>query len=106
MVFIETAHFTKWVDSLLDDDSYAALQVFLAEHPEAGDIMRDTGGIRKLRWAPTSRGKRGGVRVAYYWRGALDHIYMLTIYRKNVKDDLSPKERAALRRIVEAIKNG
>ena len=106
MLFIETSHFTKWIDSLLDDDSYAALQVFLGEHPEAGNVIRGTGGLHKIRWAPTGRGKSGGVRVIYYWQVEGDRIYMLTIYGKNVKDNLTAAERSAWRKVVEAIKNG
>lgn len=103
MVFVETRHFTKWVDSLLDDDSYAELQAFLAIHPEAGNIMRGTGGIRKVRWSRRGQGKRGGIRVIYYWQVSAYRIYLLAIFGKNVKDDLSAAERATWRKIVEAI---
>ena len=89
-----------------DDESYAALQEFLSAHPEAGDVIRGSGGIRKIRWAPKGRGKRGGSRVIYYWLAVEDHIYLLTLYGKGVKDDLTPTERAAWRKAVEAIKNG
>ncbi len=103
MVFIETSTFTKQLPSHLDDDSYAALQAFLAVHPEAGDVIRGTGGIRKIRWAMPGRGKRGGSRVIYYWLGEQDSIYLLTVYAKGVKDDLTAAEREAWRKAVEAI---
>ena len=103
MVFVETKHFTKWIDSLLDDDSYAELQTFLAGHPEAGNVMRGTGGIRKVRWSRRGQGKRGGVRVIYYWRVSASRIYLLTIFGKSVKDDLGAAERAAWRKVVEVI---
>lgn len=106
MLFIETLEFTKHLPTHLDDDSYAALQAFLSAHPDAGDIIRGTGGIRKVRWISRGRGKRGGSRVIYYWLVAEDHIYMLTVYGKGVKDDLTPAERTAWRKVVEAIKHG
>ena len=64
--FIETSEFTRHLPSYLDDDDYAALRVFLAANPKAGDLVRGTGGIRKLRWRTKGRGKRGGIRVIYY----------------------------------------
>lgn len=106
MLFIETSEFTKHLRSHLDDDSYAALQVFLSTYPDAGDIIRGSGGIRKIRWRAKGRGKQGGSRVIYYWHVAEDHIYLLTLYGKGVKDDLTPAERAAWRKVVEEIKNG
>ena len=103
MLFIETSTFTRELPRHLDDDSYAALQALLSVHPEAGDVIRGTGGIRKIRWAMPGRGKRGGSRVVYYWLTARDHIYLLTVYAKGVKDDLTPAEREAWRKAVEAI---
>ncbi len=106
MLFIETSEFTKHLRSHLDDDSYVALQMFLSAYPDTGDIIRGSGGIRKIRWRSKERGKRGGSRVIYYWHVAEDHIYLLTLYGKGVKDDLTPAERAAWRKVVEEIKNG
>ena len=103
VVFIETSTFTKQLPRHLDDVSYAALQAFLSVHPEAGDLIRGTGGIRKIRWAMLGRGKRGGSRVIYYWQTEQDHIYLLTVYAKGVKDDLTAAEREAWRKAVEAI---
>ena len=105
MLFIETSAFTKQLPRHLDDDSYAALQAFLSVHPGAGDVIRGTGGVRKIRWAMSGRGKRGGSRVIYYWVAKEDHIYLLTLYAKGVKDDLTAAERVAWRRAVEAIDN-
>ena len=106
MLFIETSEFTKHLPAHLDDDSYAALQTFLSAHPDAGNIIRGSGGIRKIRWRAKGRGKRSGSRVIYYWLVADDQIYLLTLYGKGVKDDLSPAERAAWRKVVEEIKHG
>ena len=105
MLFIETTTFTKQLPRHLDDDSYAALQAFLSVHPDAGDIIRGSGGVRKIRWTMPGRGKRGGSRVIYYWLVREDHIYLLTLYAKGVKEDLTAAERAAWRLAVEAIEN-
>ena len=106
MLFIETSEFTKQLPEHLDDYSYAALQTFLSVRPDAGDIIRGSGGIRKIRWRTQGRGKRGGSRIIYYWFVAEDQIYLLTVYRKGVKDDLSRAERASWRKVVEEIKHG
>ena len=105
-MFIETTESTQHLRSYLDDDNYAALQAFLAANPDAGDIVRGTGGIRKLRWRAKGRDKRGGSRVIYYWLVAEEHIYLFTVYGKGVKDDLTSAQRAAWRRVVAEIENG
>lgn len=105
MLFIETSVFTKELPRHIDDDGYAALQAFLSVHPDAGDVIPGTGGIRKIRWTMPGRGKRGGSRVIYYWLAKRDHIYLLTVYAKGVKDDLTASERDAWRKAVEVIDN-
>ena len=99
MVFIETPIFTVGVKSLLSDEDYAALQLYLVSQPDAGDVIAGTGGLRKVRWTTAGRGKRGGTRVIYYYVVAQSQIRMILIYRKGIKDDLSPKEKAILRGI-------
>lgn len=106
MLFVETAVFTRHLPDHLDEEGYAAPQEFLTLHPGAGHIMRGSGGIRKLRWRSKRHGKRGGSRIVYYWLPREDHIYLLTIYSKGVKQDLTPGERAAWRRAVEEIEHG
>jgi hypothetical protein len=101
MQFIETSIFTRQITSLLTDDEYALLQVSLSVHPENGAIILHSGGLRKIRWAMQGRGKRGGVRVIYYWVVAQDQILMLFAYPKNEKDDLTPQQVQVLREIVE-----
>jgi len=105
VLFVETSTFTKLLPRHLDDDGYAALQAFLSAHPGAGDVIRGTGGVRKIRWAMSGRGKRGGSRIIYYWLTKEDHVYLLTVYAKGAKDDLTAAERAAWRRAVEEIEN-
>jgi hypothetical protein len=99
MVFIETPIFTADVQVLLSDDDYAALQQYLVADPESGDVIAGTGGLRKARWTTAGRGKRGGTRVIYFHVVAQTQIRMVLIYRKGIKDDLTAKEKAALRKI-------
>jgi hypothetical protein len=99
MVFIETPIFTADVRALLGDDEYAALQQHLVVQPNAGAVIAGTGGLRKIRWTTAGRGKRGGTRVIYYHVAAQAQIRMILIYRKGVKDDLTPREKAELRKI-------
>ena len=99
MVFIETPIFTADVLELLSDDDYAALQQHLVVQPNAGDVIVGTGGLRKVRWMIQGRGKRGGTRVIYYHVVSQDQIRMILVYRKGIKDDLTPKEKGVLRKI-------
>ena len=103
MEFIETPTFTRLLADLLTDDEYAGLQNVLVENPERGDIIKGGGGIRKLRHALPGRGKSGGVRVIYYWLRDDGQIYMLLIYPKSKKDDLTDRETALLREFVKEL---
>lgn len=105
MLFVETSAFTKHLSAHLSDDSYAALQTSLAARPSAGTIIRGSGGIRKIRWGSKGRGKRGGIRVIYYWRAPEGRIYLLTVYGKGVRSDLTAAERTSWRRVVEKIEH-
>jgi mRNA-degrading endonuclease RelE of RelBE toxin-antitoxin system len=98
--FIEAPFFTKMLDRYLDDDEYGELQSYLIKHPESGMVVPGSGGVRKIRWAAEGRGKRGGLRVIYYLRLARGHIWMLTIYGKNVSENIPAH---ALRLMKEAI---
>lgn len=82
--FVETRLFTRLVQEYLSDDEYAELQRQLIKNPEAGAVVRGSGGVRKLRWAAAGRGKRGGYRVIYFVRRPKSIIWMLTMYPKNV----------------------
>lgn len=83
MIFIETTRFTELADAAFSDEELIALQWFLLWRPEAGDVVPGSGGVRKVRWGVRGRGKRGGVRVIYYWKMADDEIWLLTLYAKN-----------------------
>lgn len=99
MIFIETAIFTADLKEHLDDEEYAALQKHLAERPDSGALIEDTGGLRKIRWAAHGKGKSGGVRVIYYHLTAAYQIRMILIYRKGIVDSLTDKQKAQLRAI-------
>jgi hypothetical protein len=99
--FIETSVFTRQVTSLLADDEYGQLQLALSVRPDMGAIIPHGGGLRKIRWSISNRGKRGGVRVIYYWVVAQDQILMLFMYPKSEQDDLTPKQLKILREIIE-----
>jgi len=100
MVIIETPIFTKQLLSALSDNDYRLFQTVLLERPDAGKVIPGSGGLRKLRWAAEGRGKRGGLRVIYYWfmQGT---ILLLFIYPKNVQEDLTPDQLKQLKKVVE-----
>lgn len=100
--FTETSTFTKNVMQLLSDDEYALLQMHLIELPDDGSLIPEGKGIRKVRWRAKGRGKRGGVRVIYYWAVRRDKILMLDIYAKNEKTDLDKDELKELVEVVES----
>lgn len=102
LVFRETTLFTRQVVEKLADSDYLELQAALILQPELGDLIPETGGLRKVRWAETRRGKgkRGGLRVIYYWYPAEALIYLLVIYSKSERDDLSAEEKKTLRKLV------
>jgi hypothetical protein len=103
MIFIETTTFTKLISSYLTDDEYRGLQSFLLEHPDVGKVVRQSGGVRKMRWAVAGKGKSGGIRVIYYWKRAEDEIWLLTVYGKSERDTIPSH---ILRQIAEEIKHG
>lgn len=103
MVIFESSHFEAVRETYLDDLEYALLQRQLILAPHAGDRVPGAGGIRKLRWPGRGQGKRGGLRVLYYWLGKPDQLLMLDIYAKGEKSDLSRAEVKALRALVKGL---
>ena len=96
----ESHGFTRQVDATLTPEDYRALQLHLVGRPDAGMVIPGSGGLRKLRWAATGRGKRGGARVIYYCYVEASRTYLLLLYAKNERDDLSPEQKRTLKRLV------
>ncbi len=103
MLFIETPIFTKLVTELISDDEYRKLQLALVLRPEAGKIIPGSGGLRKIRWKSEGSGKRGGLRVIYFWDVPEDTIYMLLIYKKTKQEDLTSNQLKSLRNLVKEL---
>lgn len=100
-VFVESSLFTRLLAEYLSDEDYRDLQEHLAVQPDAGDVIQGTGGLRKIRWAGSGRGKRGGVRIIYYCWDTRKRVYLLTLYAKNEVSDLTSQQRRQLANIVE-----
>lgn len=97
--FVELPPFQRLRDQYFDDDSFRELQTQLMENPEAGDLIKGTGGLRKIRYldARRGKGKRGGLRVIYFWRGANKEFWMFLVFDKDEADDLTAEQRHTLR---------
>jgi len=102
MEVIESSIFTRLVHRYLDDLEYASLQWHLVQHPDAGDLIPRSGGLRKIRWRSRGKGKRGGLRVIYYWRSRAGEIWLLTIYAKSEAADIPLAVLKALRKELDS----
>ena len=100
MVIVETQIFTRLASRLLPDEDLRKLQVALALRPEQGNVIPGAHGMRKLRWGREGRGKRGDLRVFYYWDGAASRLYLIYAIEKSRQADLSPDQQKALGRVV------
>ncbi len=96
VIFIETSVFTLQIIRLISEDSYSELQQWIAGSPAKGDVIRGSGGCRKIRWMVPGKGKRGGIRVIYYWQRQSSQIVMLLAYAKSETEDLSREQIALL----------
>jgi hypothetical protein len=103
VIFIESSDFSDLRESYLDDDEFGLLQAMLIDRPDAGDIIRGSGGVRKVRWTSRGTGKRGGLRVIYYWITKKDQILLLTLYKKGEVDDLAKDEIREMRKTVKSL---
>ena len=101
MKIIETPIFTKKLKAILGVEDYRLLQNYLIDRPESGKVIPGSGGLRKLRWTGSGRGKRGGSRVIYYYFKGNEIILMLLIYRKNETEDLTKEQIKMLESIVK-----
>ena len=100
MRFVETPVFTTAVQRHLKDEQYRQLQIALMLRPEQGPVIQGSGGLRKVRWATTGGGKRGGLRVIYYWAPGDQAFYMLYAYTKSAQGDLTSAQTRQLSRVV------
>lgn len=103
MVFIETPVFTARIKELLNDEEYMDLQKYLARVPKAGAVIPGGRGLRKLRWSEGNKGKRGGLRVIYYFYDSKRQIYMIYPFRKSDQADLTKEQ---LRLLAAYVKEG
>ncbi len=101
MRFVETPIFTTTIRSALAEEDYRALQVALLLRPEQGPVIPRSGGLRKVRWAGSGRGKRGGLRIIYYRHPAEETFYMLYVFAKSAQEDLTPSQLQTLRRLMQ-----
>jgi len=106
MTVVETEEFLRKAKPLMSETERGELVAFLGAYPEAGRIVVETGGVRKVRWGLAGRGKRGGVRVVYYYHSERLPLFLLTAYPKNEKANLTQAERNALKRLVQILVAG
>lgn len=103
-LFVELPPFERHRADYLDDHAFGQLQAELMRNPQAGDLIEGTGGLRKVRFADERRGKgkRGGLRVIYFYWDGKSQFWLFTVYGKDEMDDLSPKEKAALKLMLKS----
>lgn len=101
--FIELSSFSRHREDYFSDDQFVELQNFLLENPKVGDVVPATGGVRKLRWSRAGMGKRGGVRVIYYVQDGRGRIWLLTVYAKSARENISSATLNAMREIAEHV---
>ena len=102
MVFIETSIFTKYLSQYMKDEEYRLFQLYLMDNTDKGDLVKGSGGVRKIRWAINNKGKSGGIRVIYYWKQSANETWLLTLYAKNEKDSIPAH---ILKQIAQEIQN-
>ena len=105
MVIVESKLFTKLLPVYMDDDEYRLFQQALLLRPEIGDLIQGTGGLRKVRWRTRGKGKRGGIRIIYYYLSSHFRFYILTVYAKGQVTDLKADEKRVLARLMQEWKD-
>lgn len=102
--FIELPEFLKkWRDLGLSEEDLRELEVFLCKYPDKGDLIQGTGGLRKLRWSLKNKGKRAGIRTLYIDFAIHEKIYLITVYAKSEKIDLTMDEKNIVRKMIEVL---
>lgn len=100
----ETQTFMRQGESIWSADERDAFVDFIARNPEAGDVIPETSGVRKVRWGVQGRGKRSGARVIYFFHSRDAPIYLLMVYAKGVREDISPEAKKLVREFAARIK--
>jgi hypothetical protein len=100
----ETAIFVRQAEKIWGDDEREEFVTFIAANPDIGNVIPDTGGVRKVRWKRAGVGKRGGARVIYFYRGVARPLYLLMVYAKARREDLSPDEKREVRGLAAVLK--
>jgi mRNA-degrading endonuclease RelE of RelBE toxin-antitoxin system len=106
MVVVETPRFVREAAAALSEQERLEMIAFVAANPRAGDLMPNTGGGRKLRWRASGRGKRGGVRVIYYFHDESLPLFLLNVFKKNVRSDLTKEEQNEMRSLLPRLVAG
>jgi hypothetical protein len=100
----ETPLFVRQAASIWDDDEREAFVTFIAAHPDVGDVIPETGGVRKVRWTRSGSGKRRGTRVIYFYHDAERPLYLLMVYTKAQREDMTADEKRAVRALAAILK--
>ena len=104
MIFVETPFFTEDLLAMLSDDEYREMQNDLLLKPTKGALIPCSGGFRKLRWSQGHKGKRGGVRVIYFWDKPSEKLYLIYIYKKGVQEDMTQNQVKILKSLLKGLK--
>ena len=104
IVVAETAIFIRQAEKIWSEDERQSFINFIAANPETGDVIPDTGGVRKVRWRRAGAGKRGGTRVIYFYYSPNRPLYLLFVYAKSQREDLTAEEKREVREIAAFMK--
>jgi RelE toxin of RelE / RelB toxin-antitoxin system len=101
---VELPLFQRLAADLWDDAEREAFVDFIARNPEAGDVIPETGGVRKLRWRRQGMGKRGGARVIYFYHDAQMPLFLLLVYAKAQREDMTPEQKKQVRALAASLR--
>src|SRR6185312_7258727 len=106
LTVIETPQFVRQADRIWTDEERHEFVDFIARNPELGDVIPETGGVRKVRWRRAGMGKRGGTRVIYFYHNPPTPLFLLMVYAKAVREDVASEAKQALAEFAARIKRG